>query len=656
VPGITIALDDGKGFQSDAAGQVVLAVGRAGIHGLTASVPAPTATTRVTFMRWSDDSWTASRPIRVVQDVSISVGLRLAYLTPIQFVDLDFHPLDPSLVNGVVLSGPNAELIQPQYPYDPIWLQTPLPAKHSGESGLHITPAPYSLSFAKYDRLNVASVGQMRFTPSLNGTWKIQLLLFTLRLGAKDALFGTTLDNPIRLTGPTGRIQTVMLDRHGRNTLVLGRGNYSAQVLASGLTPIAPIALSRSQEVIVPVVTPADFFLMFVILFAIAVAVFVAGRGRLWAFGRLSAVRVQVGEPLLQGLNTEWERRSPQRVALQRAAGTSVDRLRSKVLASARWWLLPAQMPSTNGSSVGASLKILDDGRVPVVQPGAALTVEGNGVAPPDTSGLPGAVTVLPRSYMLADEAGVGETIEVGLIIRDILTSHRAERFLLLVHQSVMRQWQQELMAKFGLRVPRFERGTFFDHDDRELEWSGNPWRAFPLLLASSHLARRRDRRNELLAGGSWDAVIVDDAHEAHRSGSTRHGAPNKLLAALQAMKAGGSWKALYLASPASTAMHLNQALDLMDLLGMTQMRTDVADELAHYFAIPPTERKEGDWGFLTRLCTRFFSETDTARPGGRTKAKAQRSTRSRTRQRIATDSAPSVAAAGAKTEQLTRP
>jgi len=242
VPGITVALDDGRRLLTDISGQVVLAVARAGVHSMSVSLPAPTWNTRISFMRWSDDSWTPSRPIRVVRDVSISLGLRLAYLTPIQFVDLDLNPLDPSRVNGVIISGPNAEVIQPQYPYDSLWLQTPLPAKHSGESGLHITAAPYSLSFAKYDKLNVASVGQMRFTPELNGTWKIRLLLYTLRLGAKDALFGTTLDNPIRLTGPTGRSQTVMLDRQGHSTLVLGRGNYAAQVLAPGLTPIATMS------------------------------------------------------------------------------------------------------------------------------------------------------------------------------------------------------------------------------------------------------------------------------------------------------------------------------------------------------------------------------------------------------------------------------
>jgi len=97
------------------------------------------------------------------------------------------NPLDPSRVNGVIISGPNAEVIQPQYPYDSLWLQTPLPAKHSGESGLHITAAPYSLSFAKYDKLNVASVGQMRFTPELNGTWRSDCSSTPCAWAQKDA-------------------------------------------------------------------------------------------------------------------------------------------------------------------------------------------------------------------------------------------------------------------------------------------------------------------------------------------------------------------------------------------------------------------------------------------------------------------------------------
>jgi hypothetical protein len=253
---------------------------------------------------------------------------------------------------------------------------------------------------------------------------------------------------------------------------------------------------------------------------------------------------------------------------------------------------------------------------------------------------------------MLVDEAGLSQAMQVGLIIGDLLSATKAERFLLLVHQSVMQQWQQELMEKFGLRIPRFDGRTLLDPDDRELEWSGNPWRAFPLMLASSQLARRRDRRSELLAAGPWDVVVVDEAHEAHRSGSRPAGAPSKLLALLQAMKSSGSWTTLFLSSATSNRMQLNQALDLMDLLGLTRMRLDLADELASHFAIPTAEKRGDDWKFVARLCLRFATE-------GASELQTQKtSTQPRRRQapgRVwsSTVEAPTVEAA---TRQLVRP
>ena len=136
------------------------------------------------------------------------------------------------------------------------------------------------------------------------------------------------------------------------------------------------------------------------------------------------------------------------------------------------------------------------------------------------------------------------------------------------------------------------------------------------MMLASSDLARRRDRRIELLAAGPWDIVVVDNAEEARRSGSKPSGAPTKLLAMLQAMKASHSWKALYLASPAPPQMQLHDAADLIDLLGLA-MPADVESDLARYFAIPRDVRPEGDWEFLRQMCADFVDDdergTDTA-------------------------------------------
>ena len=84
------------------------------------------------------------------------------------------------------------------------------------------------------------------------------------------------------------------------------------------------------------------------------------------------------------------------------------------------------------------------------------------------------AVESYPRSYLLADEVGLGKTIEIGLIIRELLVSRKAERILLLVPASVLKQWQEELAEKFALHVPRLDRGGFFDVDDQEVE--GTSW------------------------------------------------------------------------------------------------------------------------------------------------------------------------------------
>ena len=635
VPGVTLKLDGGRGAVSDANGEAVIGVARAGIHTLAAGLPPPDPTSQISFVRWSDDSWKPSRTIRVVKDVSISVGLRASYLTPIQFVGLDLKPVDPNQVSDVVVSGPNAEVIQLRYPYAPIWLQTPLPAKHSGEGGLHVTPAPYSLSFAKYNRLNVASVGQFRYTPVPGGVWQIKLLLFTLQMGAKDAIFGTALNSPIKLTGPTGRVQVVTLDQQGKISLVLSRGNYAAQVLTSGVTPIATIALSRSQEVIVPVITPADLTLITFTLLIIIAAVFIAGRGRLWAFGRVAAVRVRYGDRLVGHL----ERGSLQRTAFQGAAE------------GWRWWPAPQIQPSSRPQEVVAdkvndsdrardpqSLRNLDDGFSINSRPDAGIPVAVDAYRPQATAVGMRAVSEFPRGGLLGGEAGAGSIVDVGLMICSLLRSGKAKSFLVLVHQSAVREWQHELCEKFNLQVPRFERGRFYSHEDREMVWLSNPWGAFPVMLASSHLARRRDRRAELLAGGPWDVVVVGDAHEARRAGRMPQAVPNKLLALLQAMKSSHSWRALFLASSTPGQLRLHEALEFMDLLGLATMPADAANDLARYFTIPYTQRPEGDWEFLRQMCADHFREPAPVKAPERANRSVPRKQRSRRVRRLAAE------------------
>ena len=228
------------------------------------------------------------------------------------------------------------------------------------------------------------------------------------------------------------------------------------------------------------------------------------------------------------------------------------------------------------------------------------------------------AVGTYPRSYLLADEVGLGKTIEAGLILRELFTSGQASTALLLVPASVIRQWQEELDEKFSLVIPRFEGGKFFTRRagiDQEVTGEGaNPWKAFPMLLASSHLARRRDRRPEILAAGPWDVVLVDEAHHARRSGSKPTDTPNTLLALLQAMKLNRSWKALYLASATPMQMNVHEAWDLLELLGLTQRWAESAEIFTRYYTQLRETFGSRQWEFLRRMSDDFFSDP-AARP-----------------------------------------
>ena len=104
-----------------------------------------------------------------------------------------------------------------------------------------------------------------------------------------------------------------------------------------------------------------------------------------------------------------------------------------------------------------------------------------------------------PRSFLIADEVGLGKTIETGLILRYLLLSKKAQRILVLAPASVQPQWHEELREKFNLHFWSYTQGEFKDPYKNTHSASANPWNTKDLVLASSHLVRRKERMNELL-------------------------------------------------------------------------------------------------------------------------------------------------------------
>jgi SNF2 family DNA or RNA helicase len=122
---------------------------------------------------------------------------------------------------------------------------------------------------------------------------------------------------------------------------------------------------------------------------------------------------------------------------------------------------------------------------------------------------------------ILADEVGLGKTIEAGLILKEYLLRGLVRTVLVLVPSSLVFQWQEELREKFGL--------SFVSSHDRLLRENPERFWAEPFLLVSLQTARIR-RHMEAVTSRSFDLVIVDEAHHLKNRATSNW----KLVNALQ--------------------------------------------------------------------------------------------------------------------------
>lgn len=128
----------------------------------------------------------------------------------------------------------------------------------------------------------------------------------------------------------------------------------------------------------------------------------------------------------------------------------------------------------------------------------------------------------MPRvNLLLADDVGLGKTIEAGLILSELLLRRRIQRVLILTPASLRLQWRDEMWEKFSLPFDLVDRNETHRLRSR-LGMDANPWRSFSRIIASFHYLRQEDVLEQFLAAcrtpeGSphlpWDLLIVDECH-----------------------------------------------------------------------------------------------------------------------------------------------
>jgi len=139
----------------------------------------------------------------------------------------------------------------------------------------------------------------------------------------------------------------------------------------------------------------------------------------------------------------------------------------------------------------------------------------------------------MPRvNLLIADDVGLGKTIEAGLVILELILRHRARKVLIVCPASLQIQWQTQMRDKFGLEF-RIVDSELMKTLRRTRGIHANPWTHFPRLITSMDFFKRertlRLFREALPQAGEpayprrFDILVIDEAHNVAPSGLSHY-------------------------------------------------------------------------------------------------------------------------------------
>ena len=191
-----------------------------------------------------------------------------------------------------------------------------------------------------------------------------------------------------------------------------------------------------------------------------------------------------------------------------------------------------AGLPEVNGYDNNEQLQAF----LNAVRWGIATNVDRNNLLSPFRSGitiedyqldpLVRAINMARVNLLIADDTGLGKTVETGLVIQELLIRHRARKVLIIAPASDLTNWQREMHEKFGLKFHIID-SEFIKEFRRERGIQANPWTAFPYLIASMDWIKQGEGfrllkdalPSEITYPRKFDILVVDEAHNVAPSG-----------------------------------------------------------------------------------------------------------------------------------------
>lgn len=122
-----------------------------------------------------------------------------------------------------------------------------------------------------------------------------------------------------------------------------------------------------------------------------------------------------------------------------------------------------------------------------------------------------------PR-VLIADAVGLGKTLEVGMILSELIRRGRGERILVVTPKHIMEQFQQEMWSRFAIPLVRLD-SYGIQRVRQQLPASRNPFTYFPRVIVSMDTLKSPKYRAQL-EKVRWDAVVIDEIHNATNVGT----------------------------------------------------------------------------------------------------------------------------------------
>lgn len=118
-----------------------------------------------------------------------------------------------------------------------------------------------------------------------------------------------------------------------------------------------------------------------------------------------------------------------------------------------------------------------------------------------------------PPRVLLADEVGLGKTIEAGMIIARQLATGRASRVLLLLPDTLVYQWFVELLRRFNLSFSIYDAERCEALEQASNGFAGNPFEDEQLVIADFGFLENSPKNAQQLLDAPWDLLVVDEVH-----------------------------------------------------------------------------------------------------------------------------------------------